>query len=78
MTTDTYILPYPQYIIIMQIIVTFINVFELWYTFDSRNEKGKGVSTGTKLTQSLLSKININFLEKRKIASLFSVTNSTD
>ena len=52
----------------------FTAIFITRFFIDARNEKGKGVSTGTKLTQSLLSKININFLKKRKIAYIVSST----
>ena len=39
---------------------------------DSRSEKGKGVSFSTPMTASLLSKINVPFLNKRKIAYAIS------
>ena len=50
----------------------FTAIFITRFFIDARNEKGKGVSMGTKLTQSLLSNINISFLEKRIIAYFVS------
>lgn len=50
----------------------FTAIFITRLLIDARNEKGKGISIGTKLTQSLLSNINISFLEKRKIAYIVS------
>ena len=50
----------------------FTAIFITRLFIDSRNEKGRRVSMGTKLTQSLLSNINLSFLEKRKIAYVIS------
>jgi len=46
----------------------FTAIFITRILVDSRNEKGNGVSFSTKATQGLLSKVNISFLQKRKIA----------
>ena len=46
----------------------FTAIFITRILLDSRNEKGKSISFGTKLTMSLFSNINIAFLTKRKIA----------
>ena len=50
----------------------FTAIFITRLFIDARNEKGRRVSMGTKLTQSLLSNINLSFLEKRKIAYVIS------
>ena len=50
----------------------FTAIFITRLFIDARNEKGRRVSMGTKLTQSLLSNINLSFLEKRKIAYAIS------
>ena len=50
----------------------FTAIFITRLLIDARNEKGRRVSMGTKLTQSLLSNINLSFLEKRKIAYVIS------
>ena len=50
----------------------FTAIFITRLFIDARNEKGRRVSMGTKLTQSLLSNINLSFLEKRKIAYIIS------
>ena len=50
----------------------FTAIFITRLFIDARNEKGRRVSVGTKLTQSLLSNINLSFLEKRKIAYVIS------
>ena len=50
----------------------FTAIFITRILVDSRNEKGKIVSFSTKITKGLLSKINISFLQKRKIAYLVS------
>ena len=64
----------------------FTAIFITRILLDSRNEKGKSISFSTKLTKGFLSKINISFLKKRKIAyicssllifvSLFSLINN--
>jgi len=46
----------------------FTAIFLTRILLDSRNEKGKSISFGTKLTLSLFSNTNISFLTKRKIA----------
>ncbi len=46
----------------------FTAIFITRIFLDSRNEKGKSISFGTKLTMSLFSNINIGFLTKRKVA----------
>ena len=48
----------------------FTAIFITRLFIDARNEKGKGLSMGTKLTQSLMS--NVNILKKRKIAYIVS------
>jgi len=50
----------------------FTAIFITRLFIDARNEKGKGLSMGTKLTQSLMSNVNISFLKKRKIAYIVS------
>ena len=50
----------------------FTAIFITRIFLDSRNEKGKSISLGTKLTMSLFSNINIGFLTKRKIAYAIS------
>ena len=50
----------------------FTAIFITRLFIDARNEKGRRVSMGTTLTQSLLSNINLSFLEKRKIAYVIS------
>ena len=50
----------------------FTAIFITRLFIDARNEKGRRVSMGTRLTQSLLSNINLSFLEKRKIAYVIS------
>jgi len=50
----------------------FTAIFITRIFLDSRNEKGKSISLGTKLTMSLFSDINIGFLTKRKIAYAIS------
>tara|TARA_S200000501_G_scaffold304010_1_gene291956 strand:+ start:4084 stop:7044 length:2961 start_codon:yes stop_codon:yes gene_type:complete len=50
----------------------FTAIFITRFFIDSRNEKGKPVVFGTRLTQSLFSNINIRFLQKRKIAYIIS------
>ena len=50
----------------------FTAIFITRIFLDSRNEKGKSISFGTKLTMSLFSNINIGFLTKRKIAYAIS------
>ena len=50
----------------------FTAIFITRILVDSRNEKGKNVSFSTKATKGLLSDISISFLQRRKIAYLFS------
>jgi SecD/SecF fusion protein len=50
----------------------FTAIFITRFFIDARNEKGKNVAFGTRLTQSLFSNINIDFLHKRKIAYIIS------
>ena len=50
----------------------FTAIFITRIFLDSRNEKGKSISFGTKLTMSLFSNINIGFLTKRKVAYAIS------
>jgi len=50
----------------------FTAIFITRIFLDSRNEKGKSISFGTKLTMSLFSNINIGFLTKRKVAYTIS------
>ena len=50
----------------------FTAIFITRYFIDARNEKGKSVIFGTRLTQSLFTNINISFLQKRKIAYIVS------
>ena len=50
----------------------FTAIFITRIFLDSRNEKGKSISFGTKLTMSLFSNINIGFLIKRKVAYTIS------
>ena len=50
----------------------FTAIFITRIFLDSRNEKGKSISFGTKLSMSLFSNINIRFLTKRKVAYTIS------
>ena len=50
----------------------FTAIFITRFFIDARNEKGKSVAFGTRLTQSLFSNINVSFLQKRKIAYIVS------
>ena len=50
----------------------FTAIFITRILVDSRNEKGKRISFSTKLTKGLLSKINISFLKRRKMAYICS------
>ncbi len=50
----------------------FTAIFITRILIDSRNEKGKSISFSTKLTKGFLSKINISFLKRRKIAYICS------
>jgi SecD/SecF fusion protein len=50
----------------------FTAIFITRFFIDSRNEKGRSITFGTPLTQSLFSNINISFLQKRKIAYIVS------
>jgi len=50
----------------------FTAIFITRFFIDARNEKGKTVAFGTRLTQSLFTNINISFLQKRKIAYIVS------
>lgn len=50
----------------------FTAIFITRFFIDARNEKGKSIAFGTRLTQSLFSNINIGFLQKRKIAYVVS------
>lgn len=50
----------------------FTAIFITRFFIDARNEKGKSVAFGTRLTQSLFTNINISFLQKRKIAYVVS------
>ena len=50
----------------------FTAIFITRFFIDARNEKGKSVAFGTRLTQSLFTNINISFLQKRKIAYIVS------
>jgi SecD/SecF fusion protein len=50
----------------------FTAIFITRILVDSRNEKGKDVSFSTKATKGLLSNINISFLQRRKVAYIFS------
>ena len=50
----------------------FTAIFITRFFIDARNEKGKSVAFGTRLTQSLFSNINVSFLQKRKIAYVVS------
>ena len=50
----------------------FTAIFITRILVDSRNEKGKKISFSTKLTKGLLSKINISFLKRRKMAYICS------
>ena len=50
----------------------FTAIFITRFFIDARNEKGKPVAFGTRLTQSLFSNINVSFLQKRKTAYIVS------
>ena len=50
----------------------FTAIFITRFFIDARNEKGKSVAFGTRLTQSLFSNINVSFLQKRKTAYIVS------
>ena len=50
----------------------FTAIFITRFFIDARNEKGKSVVFGTRLTQSLFTTIKISFLQKRKIAYIVS------
>ena len=50
----------------------FTAIFITRFFIDARNEKGKSLTFGTRLTQSLFTNINISFLQKRKIAYIIS------
>ena len=50
----------------------FTAIFITRILVDSRNDKGRSVSFSTKLTKGLLSKINISFLQRRKVAYIVS------
>lgn len=50
----------------------FTAIFITRFFIDARNDKGKDIPFGTKLTQSLFTNINITFLQKRKIAYIVS------
>ena len=50
----------------------FTAIFITRMFLDAQNEKGKTISFSTNLTKSLFSNININFLQKRKVAYTIS------
>ena len=50
----------------------FTAIFITRMLLDAQNEKGKTISFSTKLTRSLFTNININFLQKRKVAYIIS------
>jgi len=50
----------------------FTAIFITRMLLDAQNEKGKTISFSTKLTKSLFTNININFLQKRKVAYIIS------
>ena len=50
----------------------FTAIFITRMFLDAQNEKGKNISFSTKLTKSLFTNINVNFLQKRKVAYIFS------
>ena len=50
----------------------FTAIFITRMLLDAQNEKGKTISFSTKLTRSLFTNININFLQKRKVAYVIS------
>mgnify|MGYP006139235419 CR=1 FL=1 len=50
----------------------FTAIFITRMLLDAQNEKGKTISFSTKLTKSLFTNININFLRKRKVAYIIS------